>query len=245
MELNTDELNLQVHNLPAVVLLECTVPPKVVDNLNTYLDEYRETAEKKSLAHTLVGQIHQGEQLLMDHKHELLRDYYTFLTSMGVAYLQAFGNITGHYHKNRMIDIDELWSVHSYEGDYNPIHDHGTKTIMGISTTTWTKVPEQIGKKGNAQQNPTEFSLYNDSGACDGFLAFTYGRNEIMNTEKLRPPQSISLQPMVGRQLMFPSWMQHMVYPFFGEGERRTVAANLNCWQTEPKGEKNEDSKSR
>jgi len=21
-----------------------------------------------------------------------------------------------------------------------------------------------------------------------------------------------------------------MVYPFFGEGERRTVAANLNCW---------------
>ena len=174
MELNTEELNLQVHNLPAVVLLECTVPPKLVDDLNTYLDEYRETAEKKSLAHTLVGQIHQGEQLLMDHKHELLRDYYTFLTSMGVAYLQAFGNITGHYHKNRMVDIDELWSVHSYEGDYNPIHDHGTKTIMGISTTTWTKVPEQIGKKGNAQQNPTEFSLYNDSGACDGFLAFTY-----------------------------------------------------------------------
>ena len=35
MELNTDELNLQVHNLPAVVMLECTVPPKVVDDLNT------------------------------------------------------------------------------------------------------------------------------------------------------------------------------------------------------------------
>ena len=74
MELNTEELNLQVHNLPAVVLLECTVPPKLVDDLNTYLDEYKETAEKKSLAHTLVGQIHQGEQLLMDHKHELLKD---------------------------------------------------------------------------------------------------------------------------------------------------------------------------
>jgi hypothetical protein len=32
-----------------------------------------------------------------------------------------------------------------------------------------------------------------------------------------------------------------MVYPFFGEGERRTVAANLNCWDVEPKGE--EDGK--
>jgi hypothetical protein len=24
--------------------------------------------------------------------------------------------------------------------------------------------------------------------------------------------------------------MQHTVYPFFGEGERRTVAGNLNCF---------------
>jgi len=83
--------------------------------------------------------------------------------------------------------------------------------------------------------------LYGASGACDGFLAFTYGRNEIMNTKRLRPPQSISMQPKVGRQLIFPSWMQHMVYPFFGKGERRTVAANLNVWDTEPQeGEDNE-----
>jgi len=27
--------------------------------------------------------------------------------------------------------------------------------------------------------------------------------------------------------------MQHMVYPFRGEGERRTVAANLNCFREE------------
>jgi len=106
---------------------------------------------------------------------------------------------------------------------------------MGISTTCWTMVPEQIGSlgetgTGNAEDN---FTLYNSSGACDGFLAFTYGLNQISDSEKLRPPQSISLQPIVGRQLMFPSWMQHMVYPFFGEGERRTVAANLNCWEQE------------
>ena len=236
MELNTEEFNLQIHSLPAVVMLEATIPDKIINDLNTYLDEYKETAEKKSLAHTLVGQIHQGEQLLMDHKHDLLKNYYEFITNMGVMYLQAFGNITGHHLKNKMIDIDELWSVHSYEGDYNPIHDHGTKTLTGISTTTWTKVPEQIGKQGHK-------TLYNDSGACDGFLAFTYGRNEIMNAQRLRPPQSCSIQPVVGRQLVFPSWLQHMVYPFFGEGERRTVAANLNCWDVNPKGEEDENIK--
>ena len=227
-------MKLQVHNLPAVVMMECQLPNDIIDDLNEYLDEYKDTAEKKSLAGTLVGQIHQGEQLLMDHQHKILEDYYRFITTMGVIYLESFMNITGAKFDPITVDIDELWSVHSFEGDYNPIHDHGTKTLMGISTTCWTLVPEQIGKLGETGTGNSEnYSLYNDSGACDGFLAFTYGRNEIMNTERLRPPQSISLQPKIGRQLMFPSWMQHMVYPFFGEGERRTVAANLNCWKQE------------
>ncbi len=232
MEIDQEKLNMQVHNLPAVIMLECQLPDEIVSNLNEYLDEYKETAEKKSLAGTLVGQIHQGEQLLMDHQHPLLADYYRFITTMGVMYLESFMNITGARFEPITVDIDELWSVHSFEGDYNPIHDHGTKTLMGISTTCWTMVPEQIGKLGETGTgNAENYSLYNDSGACDGFLAFTYGRNEIMNTERLRPPQSITLQPKVGRQLMFPSWMQHMVYPFFGEGERRTIASNLNCWK--------------
>lgn len=60
---------------------------------------------------------------------------------MAVHYVGQFFDNTGQaLDGDRQIDIDELWSVHSYEGDYNPIHDHGTKTIMGISCTTWTKV---------------------------------------------------------------------------------------------------------
>ena len=232
--MKTDDINLQIHTLPAAIMFECQLPENLVNDLNEYLDEYKEDPDRKTLAHTLVGQIHQGEQLLMDHQHKLLADYYKFITNMGATYINTFCNITGaKFDDPRTVDIDELWSVHSFEGDYNPIHDHGTKTLMGISTTCWTMVPEQIGSlgetgTGNAEDN---FTLYNSSGACDGFLAFTYGRNEIMNTERLRPPQSITIQPKAGRQLMFPSWMQHMVYPFFGEGERRTVAANLNCWE--------------
>jgi|TARA_R110002020_G_C16104153_1_gene758941 hypothetical protein len=228
MQLSKD-IKITTHNLPSVVMLECSLPDELIDSLNEYLDEYMKQEDRKSLSHTLVGQIHQGEQLLMDHKDPMLEGYYEFITEMGVSYLDAYAKITGIQHTGRRIDIDELWSVHSFEGDYNPIHDHGTKTLMGISTTTWTKVPAQIGRHGEPEVS-ADYTLYNDSGACDGFLAFTYGRNEIMNSERLRPPQSTTIKPQVGRQLMFPSWLQHMVYPFFGEGERRTVAANLNCW---------------
>jgi len=38
--------------------------------------------------------------------------------------------------------------------------------------------------------------------------------------------------------LMFPSWLNHMVYPFEGEGERRTIAGNLNVWAVAPNGQK-------
>ena len=101
MEFNAEELNLQVHNLPAVIMLECQLPKKIIKDLNTYLDVYKKDKDRKSLSHTLVGQIHQGEQLLMDHKDALLEDYYKFITNMGVIYLQAFGNTTGHYFSNR------------------------------------------------------------------------------------------------------------------------------------------------
>ena len=111
MEIDQEKLNMQVHNLPAAIMLECQLPDEIVSNLNEYLDEYKETAEKKSLAGTLVGQIHQGEQLLMDHKHPLLMDYYRFITLMGADYVNAFMDITGAQFDSRTIDIDELWEL--------------------------------------------------------------------------------------------------------------------------------------
>ncbi len=109
---------------------------------------------------------------------------------------------------------------------------------MGISTTAWTKVPKQIGAKAAA--NTPTYSLYNESGHCDGCIAFQYGMNSVIDTERLRPPQSFVMTPEVGKLLVFPSWLQHMVYPFKGKGERRTIASNLNCWDVIPNEEPKE-----
>jgi len=218
-----------VHNMPSVYVMETEMPISMVKDLNDYLDEYKEDQDKKSLADSLVGQISQGEQLLMDNEDSRLKEYSEFVCSLGADYINFFFNNTGNkLDQPKAIAIDETWSVHSYAGDYNPIHDHGTKTIMGISTTGWTKVPQQILDQPTA--GSPQYSLYQSSGDCDGYIAFNYGRNELMNTTRLRPPQSFVIKPTVGKLLVFPSWLQHMVYPFKGEGERRTVASNLNCW---------------
>jgi len=218
-----------VHNMPSVFVMETEMPLSMVSDINDYLDEYKETEDKKSLADTLVGQITQGEQLLLDNTDKRIKEYSDFICSLGADYINFFSQNTGtQLNHPKAVAVDETWSVHSYAGDYNPIHDHGTKTVMGISTTGWTKVPQQILEQPTAgSQN---YSLYQASGDCDGYIAFQYGRNELMNTERLRPPQSFVIKPEVGKLLVFPSWLQHMVYPFKGEGERRTIASNLNCW---------------
>ena len=189
------EIHYNVFSLPAALMIEHDMADGLVQTLNNYLDKERLSQDKKSAGDSLIGQIHQGEQLEMDYELEELK-------------------------------------VHSYAGDYNPIHDHLTSSPMGISFTCWTKIPDQIAKPGEQEQ--LHYDLYNSSGAIDGYINFTYGLNQTGDPERLRPSQSRYVKPEVGKLLMFPSWMQHCVYPFFGDGERRTVAGNLNAFNLTP-----------
>ena len=138
------EIQFQNWTLPAAFMLETDLPPEMVDSLNKYLDELLESEDRRSHAGTLVGQIQHGEQLTMNHDASELQDFCHLINGLGIEYIKNFSQQTANILKGvRKVEVDELWSVHSFEGDYNPIHDHGTKTIMGISTTAWTKVPQQ------------------------------------------------------------------------------------------------------
>jgi len=212
--------------------MELDIPEGFVTQLNKYLDGLLEEEGRVTAADTLVGQISEGEQLRMDHNHELVSGFSEFLCNMGAEYINAFMKGSGQMLDGaRQVSMDEIWSVHSYAGDYNPIHDHGTQTVMGISCTTWTKVPPQITQ--GPRPGSDDYGLYNASGESDGCLCFNYGQSSSWDKERLKPTQNIVVRPQVGRLYMFPQWMQHMVYPFKGEGERRTVAANLNCFPQE------------
>ena len=225
-------METRFHSMPSVFIVEHDVSAEMVTNLNLYLDKYLKQKKRKSLASTLVGQIQHGQQLLMDHEDEKLIDFSNMLCGLGAHYINEFAKATGATFKNnKQVAMDELWSVHSYERDYNPIHSHGTKTMMGISATMWTKVPQQILDLPTA--GTPNYSLYNSSGHSDGCLAFSYGKNHVTDVDTLTPPQSFVIRPEVGKLYLFPSWLQHMVYPFQGKGERRTVAANLNCWDVQ------------
>jgi len=221
-------------------MMEHKLSTDTIQTLNTYLDKELQDPNRKSLSGDLVGQIHQGEQLSMDFECDQLKDFRTMVENLGVAYLRHFVEQIGTMIRPKQVVTDKLWSVHSYEGDYNPIHDHLTASPMGISFTTWTKVPEQIGKTADGKE-VEDYSLYNSSGVIDGYINFTYGLNQTSDPERLRPSQSRYVKPEEGKLLLFPSWMQHAVYPFFGSGERRTVAGNMNCFDVTEEQMKGEE----
>jgi hypothetical protein len=217
------ELTIRASVAPALLFLETQLPIKVVNDLNTYLDK-RHRKGGESFAKHLVGQIQHGEQLKIDPHDPLIGGFANIVTTMSKAYVKQFCNTIGAETLDRVPSFHSLWSVHSYERDYNPMHDHGVDTPMGLSFTTWTKVPPQIANGSTYDSQ----NLVDSSGISDGYLQFHFGQTATRGLEELRPPCSRTVKPTVGKILMFPSWCQHCVYPFEGTGERRTVAGNLN-----------------
>ena len=224
-------INLKMHELPQVILMEAQLPMPMIDDLNSYLDNLMVAEDRKDHSKNLVGQIQSGQQLTMNAEDEKVIRFTQTINQLGMEYIKHFVRRIGSsklFPDNMQVGVDEMWSVHSYEGDYNPIHDHSVPSLTGLAATTWTKVPEQITKQKSP--NDGEYNLFGASGNSDGFLAFNYGKTSSLDNPMLKPPTTCTIQPEVGKLFIFPIWLQHMVYPFKGEGERRTIAATLCGW---------------
>ena len=101
-------------------------------------------------------------------------------------------------------DCFEVWSNHAYAGDYNPYHTHGCNTVAGLSGFKWLKNPQCIWD-------------------------ITSNRS----LETLKPTGEEWFKPTIGHMWIFPNWLHHQVYPFFGEGERLSIAMNWNVYDSD------------
>jgi hypothetical protein len=133
----SDDIEYGVYSLPAALMLQHKLDEQVVTALNDYLDDLRSNEERKSAADSLVGQIHHGEQLQMDYSHPDLARFIKIVESLSIVYIKHFVEQTRSQLRPKRVATDKLWSVHSFAGDYNPIHDHTTTAPMGISFTTY------------------------------------------------------------------------------------------------------------
>jgi len=205
---------VQVKSFPAATILEANLPLEVVDQINKHIDEGRSTA--KDYSPYLAGEIRQGEysaELELDGAEEVPARLITILHELCKVYLKDM-NLWGPDAEVNP-EVDSMWTVHSYSGDYNPPHEHFVPTITGVSCILYLKTPDQI-KPSHVQGNP------------DGHTRLSWGDyDSSQDLQMLRPWQATYYYPEVGKLIMFPVWMKHSVNPFYGDGERRTLSANI------------------
>jgi Putative 2OG-Fe(II) oxygenase len=226
-ELETEDITCELILKPALYIMEARLPTPLVNMVNTYIDSVRESAADHSKS--LVGQIRQdprSAQLQLDLRHDVPSALAAVIVEIGSQFVRQQG-----YHA--VVTANDMWSIHSYQGDYNPLHDHGGNTPLGLSSVLYLKVPLVIAEKepvlhgGSPKLNMT-------SGNCDGFTQLVWGATGMRDFSLLRPPTQQYVKPEEGKLLVFPNWLLHRVEPFFGEGERRTLSCNMDVVFDEP-----------
>ncbi|MEC7984201.1 MAG: putative 2OG-Fe(II) oxygenase [Myxococcota bacterium] len=102
------------------------------------------------------------------------------------------------------------WAVRTLAGDFNPVHFH---TDCDLSMVGYLAVPDW-------EEELAEDAM--DHYPCKGYIEFLDGRPQLFSNHRIK------FRPQIGDLYIFPSWIQHTVYPFHkSEGERRSFSANI------------------
>ena len=112
------------------------------------------------------------------------------------------------------VDLTSAWVNDQYEHEYQGVHTHSGNIDIGFSSILYLKVPD-FGKE-----------ITNTGHACNGKTTLIGNCGGTWNA-----PTHI-ITPKVGDFYIFPYDMQHLVYPFTGNGMRRSLVCNFDIIRT-------------
>ena len=147
---------------------------------------------------------------------EMVENYMSTILNNGNVQNNLDDIIPGGPHTLWHTRIVDAWVVSQKENDYIPVHTHhNQKESCKISGVLYLKVPEQIKRNNN------DIAI---KGGKDGQLVFTGmgGVDPFSTTVQFNVP------PEAGWMYLFPSTLNHQVYPFKGAGERRGISFNID-----------------
>ena len=209
----------------SATILERQVPDRFIEIVNGIGDEVLSddtTSAEWDFSENLVGKVSKEVQIPLTDKEE--RKYtLDFMKEACLLYLQRMIEKNRSYEWNKMtgpgtpvnlypsidnIHIAQCWMVSQYKNEYNPWHKHSGN----FSSVMYLKIPEGM--------NDFMDKEYNDHYPASGLIQFMYGEAQDFRSDTLM------CKPEVGKMFLFPSWLRHSVYPFYCEGERRSLSFN-------------------
>ena len=195
--------------------LKVEIPKNFTEELIKITDKILKDPDRVDHSKNLAGFMKKGQQIALPlNYNKKIIEFQNLIKNCSTKLIQE----TAQFDSNGInlwhdfdIEIINMWVVDQREHDYNREHTHGG-TISGI---LYLKVPEQINEKNEPH----------------GWLSF--GGPWQYRPEDLSFKMNELILPKEGNMYFFRSQLPHQVYPFQGDGERRSVAFNLRA---KPKG---------
>ena len=206
-------------------ILERQVPQKFIDIVNRVGDEVLSDETKSrewDFSENLVGKVRKEVQIPIVDKAE--KKYcLDYMKESCLLFLQEMLKKNRTYEWNKLtgvgtsqnlypslenIHLANSWIVSQYKGEYNPWHKHSGN----FSAVMYLKIPKGMNNFMDKE--------YEDHYPSSGLIQFMYGESQDFRSDTL------TCLPEVGKMYLFPSWLKHSVYPFYCEGERRSLSFN-------------------
>jgi len=216
--LNESQDISMVEIVPAKItnILKTKIPKEGVEDINKYIDKI--FSNRSSLT---------GGQISLDFENKHLKPIASFVLDLSEKYCERFYKDCNMPLSKLSFSIHNMWSTHQCEGEYNPIHTHDTNTESGLSCFLYLKVPESI-KSSSKLSRTTSFR--GKGGMFDGNTDLLFGHSTAPPAKSFKFPGHMSVIPEEGIVYLFPKWIPHLAYPFYGPGERRTLGININIF---------------
>ena len=206
-----------VRSFTNIGVLESTLPEDIFQLLKTSIDSLTEDSETYNTR--LVGHIR--EEYSLDHINDLISDYI-----IGVAnawsdahpgYIDGFEEV--HKNNNYKLQLTSLWVNKQKKYEFNPLHTHPSV----LSFVIWVKIPYRLEDEINYFPQITGTDLGSGNVHTSKFF-FVYV-DTLGSIKQLPIPVDSSYE---GTIMMFPSALNHGVYPFYTSDEYRiSVSGNI------------------
>tara|TARA_B100000989_G_scaffold295718_1_gene277339 strand:+ start:90 stop:761 length:672 start_codon:yes stop_codon:yes gene_type:complete len=176
------------------------MPSVMVNRINDHLSkELRSATNKVDMGLFLASNVTQ--EIRLDDSFVEKSGLLQFLAKSAENWIQQ---VSG---KNiSQFKLMSSWAVRQFKHEYKPVHFHGGH----ISGVGYLELPDEFGFYAQSSKK----------GNLNGHIQFINGTPQFLSNAVM------SARPKVGDFYLFPNYLLHTVYPFFAEGERRSLSFN-------------------
>ena len=183
-------------------------PPNVLEELGQQIGELQSDFDKgKKINNGLAGEI--------EHEYLIKSQFQTkqYIKNLAQQFENESQYMSLNYNPIPTLKFDDLWVNFQKKHEYNPIHQHD-----GVySFVIWYQIPFTF-------ENEAKYSYKTNRNSLHGEFIFL---NPISPNEIVTTPLGID-KSKEGYVAIFPSSLNHLVYPFYSSDEYRiTVAGNV------------------